>query len=204
MKKISVLLSIILISLCFTSCTAESQDFNAYGYIKAVLDNTYKADFDGFVEMTNSSDGTAEENHSSVINNYVVKFFEKYGVNPSDEQITELGEVIKKMLLSAQYTVQEQTETTNGYSVVVAYSPISNMLDLDSDIRDIVDNSGDYHYLTGAPFIDEIIDLCDASANNVDYLSEEQFTFEVLVASNRTVSMNITLFDILDDLILPM
>lgn len=121
MKKIAAMLVCILSAGMLGGCGSS---FDASAYLKAVLDNSYKDDSTGFVEM---KVGTAEQSETlyqeglqETVDAYLV------GINVTDEQREAFEETFADILAGAKYTVGEAEKQDDGsYVVTVTYEQMN-------------------------------------------------------------------------------
>ena len=80
----------------------------------------------------------------------------------------------------------------------------TSLLNLAEQIYPIVnDMNNDYTVEKEKEAIDDILDLCEAAVNSPVYSSTDFINFDILLANNGDISVNLKLFDELDELILP-
>ncbi len=121
MKKIAAMLVCILSAGMLGGCGSS---FDASAYLKAVLDNSYKDDSAGFVEM---KVGTAEQSETlyqeglqETVDAYLV------GISVTDEQREAFEETFADILAGAKYTVGEAEKQDDGsYVVTVTYEQMN-------------------------------------------------------------------------------
>lgn len=197
MKKSKRILALIL-TLVFLFCSgcakAPEQDYDVSGYIDQTLYDSY---IDGIYDNP-ETDTTAY--------NAAVRIVDKYGMNPSDEQILAMTSAVRVALLNSVFTVNDKVETDDGFEVVVSYDVQVTFEEIEDQINAIVDASieDETYYDVGASYIDDVIALCASTAESPVYGDTEEMTFQVLLdESTLELSINLTDFDKLDVYILP-
>ena len=85
--------------------------------------------------MAAATEETAQQNNATTVQNAAVNFCNTYGVSPSDEQLSQLEEVMRQALAQADYTVQDEEKVDTGYTLEVEIDPIVNFSDLSSRDR---------------------------------------------------------------------
>lgn len=116
MKKISLLLAAVLAATMLVGCGS----FDASGYIKALLDNSYKNDSTAFVEQKVGTAEQAKELYDLGIETELNSLIS--GVNLSDELKNEFTTVLQDVYKSVKYTVGEAEKQDDGsYVVEVKY-----------------------------------------------------------------------------------
>ncbi len=203
-KFLVLLLSMVFIISAFTACEPEQVDatFDATGYIQAFLDNSYKGEGDAYMAHAGATIEEVNDAYEATINNAVVKFFEKYELNPDEIQTDRLSGIFKLALSQAVYTANPKEDTADGYSVSVTYTPIISFENLEIQISEVKGTAGETLYDTGAVFIDQVIDLCETASQSVQNGQTSVIDFNLRVDEEGKVFLDISTFDELDDLIL--
>lgn len=121
MKKIAAMLVCVVSVGLLGGCGST---FDASAYLKAVLDNTYKNDSTGFVEM---KAGTAEESaalYEEGLEEAVAVYLT--GLPVTDEQEEAFEATFAEILAGAKYTVGEAQKLEDGsYEVTVTYEKMN-------------------------------------------------------------------------------
>ena len=65
--------------------------------------------------MAATTEENAQQNNATTVRNAAVNFCNTYGVTPSDDQLSQLQEVMRQALAQASYTVQDEVKTETGY-----------------------------------------------------------------------------------------
>ena len=199
-KKIAIILMALVISLSFMGCESKG-DYDITAYVKNVLAESYNNGSSAAAAATAVTSG----NSATTAENAAVRFFEKYKMNPSDDQKAAMAEVLKKAYANSKYTVGEKTEASYGYDVVVTYEVQTTFQRLESDInsrREEAEKTGSTLDV-GAEYIDNVIALCENSVDVPMYGDSGSITFDILVDEDLNLSINLNLFDQLDEAILP-
>lgn len=129
MKKIAAMLVCVMTVGLLGGC---GNSFDASAYLKAVLDNSYKNDSTGFVEL---EVGTAEESaevYQEGLDTLVDAYL--YGVNVTDEQEAAFEEVFADILAGAKYTVGEAEKQDDGSYIVTVTCEQMNIYGPSADI----------------------------------------------------------------------
>lgn len=116
MKKVGLL----LLALLTVSVLGGCGSFDASGYIKALLDNSYKGDSAAFVEQKVGDENQAKELYDLGIDTEMNSLIS--GVNISEELRGEFKTVLQDVYKSVKYTVGEATkQEDDSYVVEVKY-----------------------------------------------------------------------------------
>lgn len=197
MKKISLLLVAVLTATVLGGCGS----FDAGGYIKALLDNSYKNDSTAFVEQKVGTEEQAKELYDLGIETEMNSLIS--GVNISDGLRDEFKTVLQDVYKSVKYTVGEVEKQDDGsYVVEVKYQKMKvfaaamqkfqeGQQAYTDELSELIQNDGEY------PSEDEINEqvytlLKDAikdSLAQAEYESEASTTVRVEL-QNKVYSPN--------------
>ena len=111
MRKIVILLAAVMAAVLLGGCG----NFDASGYIKALLDNSYKNDSTAFVEEKVGTKEQAEELYAQGIET-ALKSLTSQGAMSG-----EFETVVKDVYKNVKYTVGEATKKDDGFEVEVKY-----------------------------------------------------------------------------------
>ena len=115
-----------------------------------------------------------------------------------------MEQIAKTAYSKSIYTVNDHEKANYGFDILVEYSVQTSLLNLSESIYPIVNHmNNDYTVEKEKAAIDEILDLCEQSVNAPVYSSSDYINFDILLADNGDISINLKLFDKLDELILP-
>lgn len=134
MKKIAALLLALVLALSVSGCAELAPDYDAAGYISALLKNNYQNDSADYIGFSGATEAEALENHNATIQSGANRFCAYFGISLTDEQQLLLDDLMQKSYGLAKYTVQEQTETASGYIVRVAVEPLTSFSALTDEI----------------------------------------------------------------------
>lgn len=120
MKKVSLLLLALLMASVLGGCGS----FDASGYIKALLDNSYKGDSTAFVEQKVGDEAQAKELYDLGIDTETNSLLSD--VNISDELRSEFKTVVQDIYKSVKYTVGDAVkQEDDSYVVEVKYQKMN-------------------------------------------------------------------------------
>ena len=207
MKKLSTILACLLIVGLLGGC---GSNFDASGYVKALLDNSYKNDSTQFVSMKIGTADEAAKLYEEGLDSEVSAMVSSMGYSVTDEQEQAIREVFAKILAGAKYTVGEAEKQDDGsYVVTVTYEQMEIFGPAVEDYMDkIVEMQAG---LTGEETSDELVamaidafkDVLDASLANVSYADPETTTITVELIDkvytpdqNDLYDLEASLFDI--------
>lgn len=187
MKKLSVIAACLAMVGLLGGCGGS---FDASGYVKALLDNSYKNDSAQFVSMKVGTADEASELYEQGLNNEVDTMVQSMGYEVSDEQKQDLRESFANILAGAKYTVGEAEKQDDGsYIVTVTYEQmqifeptIEVYMDKIMDIQDT---------LTGDETDDEIVSI----AIDAFKVSLDEALASVTYAEPETATITIDLID---------
>lgn len=120
MRKIAILLAAAMLATVLGGCGS----FDASGYIKALLDNSYKNDSAAFVEQKIGTKEQATDLYEQGIETAMGSLTDQ--VQLSDELKAEFETVVKDIYKSVKYTVGEAVKKDDGsYEVEVKYQKMN-------------------------------------------------------------------------------
>ena len=115
-RKTAVILAAILVAVLVGGC---GRPFDASGYVKALLDNSYKGDSAEFVAQKVGTKQQAEELYKQGIDTEMKSLTSQ--ANVSEELQGEFREVLQNIFKNVKYTVGEAAKKDNSYEVEVKY-----------------------------------------------------------------------------------
>lgn len=183
MKKLSTILACLLIVGLLGGCGAQ---FDASGYVKALLDNSYKNDSTQFVSMKIGTADEAAKLYEEGLDSEVNAMVSSLGYSVTDEQEQAIREVFAKILAGAKYTVGEAEKQDDGsYVVTVTYEQmeifepaIENYMDKIMEMQEGLTGEETSDELV-AMAIDAFKDVLDESLASVSYADPETTTITV-------------------------
>lgn len=195
-KKITALILALLIAFSVTACAAPKKSYDISAYIEGVLSDSYKG----------TTIAGAENYGQTTAENAAVRFLNKYQMNADETQRNDLIEVFKTAYNSSKFTVRDETKATYGFDVVVDYDVQTTFKDIENDIQKRYDEAAKMGLATqeGAEYITGIIELCKNSVAAPTFDGTGTLTFDIKVDEESNLSLNIKLFDKLDESILPL
>lgn len=198
MKTKSLLCILLAFLLAFSLCSCGSAKIDENYDIAAYIKETLKANYDPDEDAVDTS------YNETTCHNAAVRFFEKYALNPTDEQMTRMKQIAKTAYSKSMYTVNDHEKASYGFDILVEYSVQTSLSDLNETIHPMVNElNNNYSVEKEAEVIDDILDLCEAAANSPTYSATDYINFDILLADNGDISVNLNLFDKLDEYILP-
>ena len=139
MKKRATALSLLLILVvaAVLSGCSKPEPFDASGYVKSVLDTSFKGEYKEYMTFTNSTEEEAKEQYQTVIDNNMEAFSEA-GI--SEELQGKYRQFFTDLYAAGKYEVGEATEVEGGFEVEVSSEPIKIFDGIDEDITKISDD----------------------------------------------------------------
>lgn len=217
MKKLSIIAACILTVGLLGGCGTK---FDAAGYTKAILDNSYKNDSTAFVSQKIGTAEEAADLYEQGLDAEMDGMLASVG-SVSDEQANEFRQVFADILAGAKYTVGEAEKQDDGsYVVTITYEQMKvfgpaaetymdAVMDYANSIQETALAGGDVpsdDEITAA-IIDMLKDCLSDSLKSVTYASPETMTVKIELNNNEyspsekdLMNLEMALFDI-DDFI---
>ena len=135
-RMISLAVMLVLAMSMLTGCGGMTEE-DAKAYVQATLDASYKADFDAYMKVTDSSKKEVQKLYDDNIENIVANSgLKELGITSELEE--KYRELYKTMLSKAKYTVGEAKETDAGFEVVVKVEPFAFMEGVEGELTEAV------------------------------------------------------------------
>lgn len=124
-------------ALTLTGCSSSFGDYDVSGYFQALLDSSYKNQNENYMTVAATTEEDAQQNNVTTVQNAAVNFCNTYSINPSDEQLAQIEEVMQQMLAQANYLVKDEQKVETGYYLEVEIDPIVNFSGLEDTISQL-------------------------------------------------------------------
>ncbi|MCI8553904.1 MAG: hypothetical protein HFJ80_03055 [Clostridiales bacterium] len=142
-KKMAAVLAAAVLTVSLAGCHVvqyvqqEVIGFDSAGYVQAVLDCQYKAKYDDYKRLTNSTDQEAAEAYESGMEAESQTFAHYFNVTLDDDSSAKVMDMYKKLYQKAQYTVGEAVRqkdaASDKYTVEVRIKPMKIFDDITED-----------------------------------------------------------------------
>ncbi len=131
-KLFTVIFTFLFLLLSAAGCGKE---FDASGYLKAVLDNSYKHDPTAFLDQKIGSEEEAEQLFQEGIDANIAALTESASVSQEQEQ--NFRAIFEQIYAQADYTVGEaQKQEDDSYVVTVTYRPMTLFADTQPQLEE--------------------------------------------------------------------
>lgn len=140
LKRAALALAAGLVALGLGGCSLPMggfADYDVSGYFQALLDSSYKNQNVNYMQVAAATEENAQQNNVTTVRNAAVNFCNTYGVSPSEEQLSQLEDVMRQALAQAVYTVKDEEKVEGGYHLEVEIDPIVNFSGLESQIAQL-------------------------------------------------------------------
>lgn len=118
---------------CGGGMTAE----DAKEYVQAVLDASYKGEFDSYMELTDSTEEEAVSMYEGNVDATMATVgFDEMGI--SEDMQEDYRQLFLDLAKQAKYSLREATEIENGYEIEVTIEPFIGMNDLENELTNIL------------------------------------------------------------------
>lgn len=131
-RSIKMIVSTMLI-VAMLGISACGQSFDASGYVKSTLDAITRAEFDKYVELTESTKEEAQAEYDDMIDMFTAEF---ESFNISDELNAKFGQLFVDLLASTKYTVGEAQKDGDNFTVSLTVEPIDLYDGFDEEIEE--------------------------------------------------------------------
>nr|WP_106788109.1 hypothetical protein [Massilistercora timonensis] len=136
MKCLVFALVLVISAWALAGCGGMSED-EAKEYAQAVLDASYKGEFDSYMELTDSTEEEAREMYEGNMDATMAAVgFEEMGV--SQELQADYRQLFLDMAKLAKYSLGEATEIEDGFEIQVTVEPFVGLNGLETELTDAV------------------------------------------------------------------
>ena len=132
-KTITTVLTLMITAvMMFTGC--GSKQFNAADYTEAMLDASYKGDYDAYTKQDIGKKKDARKMHDDNLQALVDAFSDVFGSDMDEESIKQLSDAMGTLCQHVQYEVGEATADGSHFNVELRVRPLqfSSVLQDDS------------------------------------------------------------------------
>lgn len=152
-KHLIIVMLTALMLLSLTGCSLLGNSKKTYAnYVTSLLDTNYKADFTGYMKITNATQEEAQTVYDDGIDYLADALMAAYGVKDTEgSDIKEQFQTLAKDIYShASYEVSDVTNTDGTYTVTVTIYPIDILVSTYDDVAAYIENmnqrvaAGDY------------------------------------------------------------
>lgn len=136
MKCLVFALVLVISAWALAGCGGMSED-EAKEYAQAVLDASYKGEFDSYMELTDSTEEEAREMYEGNMDATMAAVgFEELGA--SQEMQADYRQLFLDMAKLAKYSLGDVTEMENGFEIQVTVEPFIGLDGLETELTDAV------------------------------------------------------------------
>ena len=136
MKCLVLALVLMISAWALAGCGGMSED-EAKEYAQAVLDASYKGEFDSYMELTDSTEEEAREMYEGNMDATMAAVgFEELGA--SQEMQADYRQLFLDMAKLAKYSLGDVTEMENGFEIQVTVEPFIGLDGLETELTDAV------------------------------------------------------------------
>lgn len=136
-RGILALALLLLLAAMVAGCGGGMTAEDAKEYVQAVLDASYKGEFDSYMELTDSTEEEARSMYEGNVDATMATVgFEEMGI--SEDMQADYRQLFLDLAKQAKYTLGEATEIENGYEIEVTIEPFIGMNDLENELTNIL------------------------------------------------------------------
>ena len=162
-----------LTALCGCSRT-EYADYDVSGYVKALLDSSYRDDNTALMSISGMTQAEAEAYNDTTVENATVRFCNAYDLAPSKEQLEQLQAVMRQVFAQTKYTVTNHRKVDSGYYLEVEVTPILNFVGRQADLDALKEQAKEEAKsdpLSDANdlYLEKVIAFCKQEMNGIVY-----------------------------------
>lgn len=208
MRCLVFALVLMISAWALAGCGGMSED-EAKEYAQAVLDASYKGEFDSYMELTDSTEEEAREMYEGNMDaTMAVVGFEEMGV--SQELQSDYRQLFLDMAKLAKYSLGEATEIEDGFEIQVTVEPFVGLNGLETELTDSLmaqlSESGEIpdDEELGQMTMETMYDLMQDRLEAPEYGEAETMTIRVTADSDNVYSIPEEDTTALDNALFPM
>lgn len=208
MKCLVLALVLMISAWALAGCGGMSED-EAKEYAQAVLDASYKGEFDSYMELTDSTEEEAREMYVGNMDATMAAVgFEEMGV--SQELQADYRQLFLDMAKLAKYSLGEATEIEDGFEIQVTVEPFVGLNGLETELTDSLmaqlSESGEIpdDEELGQMTMETMYDLMQDRLEAPEYGEAETMTIRVTADSDNVYSIPEEDTTALDNALFPM
>ncbi|MBQ8725257.1 MAG: hypothetical protein IJY74_06280 [Oscillospiraceae bacterium] len=183
-------------AVLLTGCGGVDSSFSA-DYVAAIMDASYKGDFEHYLSMTDSSEESAEEIYDSTVSYFaesIAYYCEVYTDDISEEIYAEYITFAEELLSKAKYTVSSSESGKDSCYVTVSVKPLNLLEQIEDDIEECVDDYNtaleaigfetmtdeEYQELEDS-YAESVLEALKENAANLEYKDNVDYTIEIII-----------------------
>ncbi len=179
-----------------TGCSGVDSNFSA-DYVAAIMDASYKGEFEHYLSMTDASDDSAEEIYDDTVTYFadsIAYYCEVYTEDISEEMYEKYITFAEDLLSKAKYTVSSSENGKESCYVTVSIKPLNLLEQSESDIESCIDDYNaalenidietisDEEYLQlEDSYAENVLNALKENAENLEYKENVDYTIEIII-----------------------
>jgi hypothetical protein len=183
-------------AILLTGCSGVDSNFSA-DYVAAIMDASYKGDFEHYLSMTDSSEANAEEIYDSTVTYFadsLAYYCEVYTEDISEDVYAEYITFAEDLLAKAKYTVSSSENGKDSCYVTVSVKPMNLLEQIEGDIEACIEEYNttletiDIENITDEDYLEiennyakSVIDALKKNAENLEYKDNVDYTIEIII-----------------------
>lgn len=214
-KSIVILIGVFLVAMvsgCSTLSLLMQGEFDASGYVKGILDSSYKGQFEEYIKLTDDSQENAQSAYDKIMETKAEGFATYTAVTLTDELKPKFIDYSKQIYKQAKYEVAEAKKTDKGFTVDITITPMTILQAIETEGEAFVNDfnaknqNGDFAEMTDEEFTTEynngIIKILDNNIANIQYAEPVTITVNIVPMEDKVYTMKAEEFTKIDSVIL--
>ena len=200
-KRAAALALCLAVMLSFSSCGSLSKllrsGFDATGYVRAIMDCTYKGEFEEYRKFTKATEEEAQSSYDSGVSAEAQVFMDMCGFDTdlvSEQMVERVEAFYRNVYQKSSYQVNEAVKADNGFYVEVVINPIDifqlaweDMTAFASDFSQRMED-GEFEEYTEAEYEEAydlgLIEICEGYVSKIGYLDPASVVVTVFADEN--------------------
>lgn len=201
-----------LMSGCSTINLLTQGEFDASGYVKGIMDASYKGEYETYIQLTEDTMENAQTAYDAIMNTKAEGFANYTAVTLNDETKGKFIEFSKQIYQQAKYEVSDATKTDKGFTVDITIYPMLILQSISSEGKEYVEDfnnrntNGEFAELTEEEFAAEyakgIMQIFENNIPKIEYGDPVTITVNVVLQENKLYTLESEEFTKIDSEIL--
>lgn len=190
MKRKAVITAFMLMVCFLSGCGSTASDYQSY--IQGSYDVIYKGEFEDYMSTTDATEEESLKQYQLSVDHYVSMLSEKFGLELSEEEKTELETVVKELLQKVKYEVEPAKKKNDTYYVDVKVEPM-DYIDITVEKSEKLKSELEARMKKGdfqkeedyyQEYKDGIFNILKESLEEISYSEEEVFSIPIKVSGS--------------------
>lgn len=206
--KATILAAVAALAMLLTGCGGtQFAEYDVSGYVKALLDSSYRDDNTALMSISGMTQAEAEAYNDTTVENATVRFCNTYDLAPSQDQLDQLEAIMRQVFAQARYSVTNHRQVEGGYYLEVEVTPIVNFVGREADLERLKeqatdDAAGDPLSDANDLYLEKVIAFCKQEMNGIVYESSSRtIPLDIVQTSQGELQIDLEQIEAIDQVV---